>query len=309
MEYHTPVLLKQTMDVLKPKSSGIYLDATLGGGGHSLEILKISSPDGRVIGLDMDQEALKHAGERLSRFGNRVLTVHENFKNARKVLDSLGIQYLDGAVMDLGVSSHQIDEASRGFSYTKDAKLDMRMDQTQSLTAYEVVNTYPQKKLEEILYLYGEETYAKKIAANIAKARAIAPIVTTLELADIISKSVPLKQYKHGHPAKKTFQAIRIEVNQELEGLEQAVKDIIDRLKKGGIIAVITFHSLEDRIIKRLFKKESTDCVCDKSLPVCSCNHKATIKLLTKKPILPVEEEIKQNSRAASAKLRAACRL
>jgi 16S rRNA (cytosine1402-N4)-methyltransferase len=309
MEYHTPVLLKQTMDVLNPKSGGIYLDATLGGGGHSLEILKISSPDGRVIGLDLDQEALKHAGERLSRFGNRVLTVHENFKNARKVLDSLGIQYLDGAVMDLGVSSHQIDEASRGFSYTKDAKLDMRMDQTQSLTAYEVVNTYPQKKLEEILYLYGEETYAKKIAANIAKARAIAPIVTTLELADIISKSVPLKQYKHGHPAKKTFQAIRIEVNQELEGLEQAVKDIINRLKKEGIIAVITFHSLEDRIIKRLFKKESTDCVCDKSLPVCSCNHKATIKLLTKKPILPTEEEIKQNPRAASAKLRAACRL
>jgi len=309
MEYHTPVMLKQTMDVLKPKSCGIYLDATLGGGGHSLEILKNSSPDGRVIGLDLDREALKHSGEKLSRFGNRVLTVHENFKNARKVLDSLGIQYLDGAIMDLGISSHQIDEACRGFSYTKDAKLDMRMDQTQSLTAYEVVNAYSQKKLEEILYLYGEESYAKKIVANIIKARAVAPIVTTFELADIISKSVPLKHYKHGHPAKKTFQAIRIEVNQELKGLEQAVKDIIDRLKKGGTIAVITFHSLEDRIIKRLFKIESTDCICDKSLPICSCYHSATIKLLTKKPILPTEEEIKQNPRAASAKLRAAYKL
>lgn len=309
MEYHIPVMLKQTMDVLKPRSDGIYLDATLGGGGHSYEILKISSPNGRVIALDLDEDALKSAGEKLSRFGNRVLTVHENYKNACKVLDSLGIQYLDGAIMDLGISSHQIDKASRGFSYTKDAKLDMRMNQSQSLTAYEVVNTYSKEKLIEILYQYGEESYAKKIADNILKHRVLSPITTTLELAEIVAKSVPLHQYKHGHPAKKTFQAIRIEVNQELEGLGQAVKDIINRLKKGGIIAVITFHSLEDRIIKQLFKTESTDCICDKSLPVCTCNHKATIKLLTKKPILPTEEELKHNSRAASAKLRAACKL
>lgn len=309
MEYHIPVLLKETMDVLRPKSGGIYLDATLGGGGHTYEILKMSSPDGRVVALDVDEDALKNAAERLSRFGSRVLTVRENFKNACKALDSLRIGCLDGAVFDLGISSHQIDEPSRGFSYTKDAKLDMRMDQSQRLTAYDVVNSYSKEKLTEIIFKYGEETYAKKIAENIVKARTIAPIKTTLELAEIVSKSVPLHQYKHGHPAKKTFQAIRIEVNQELEGLGQAVKDVIDRLKKGGTIAVITFHSLEDRIIKQLFKTESTDCICDKSLPVCACNHKASIKLLTKKPILPTEDEIKHNPRAASAKLRAACKL
>ncbi|HEY8444421.1 MAG TPA: 16S rRNA (cytosine(1402)-N(4))-methyltransferase RsmH [Clostridia bacterium] len=309
MEYHIPVMLKETMDVLKPRSGGVYLDATLGGGGHSYEILRISSPDGKLIGLDRDEDAIKSAGERLSRFGNRVLTVRENYKNACKVLDSLGIEYLDGAIMDLGISSHQVDEASRGFSYTKDAPLDMRMDKSQRLSAYEVVNSYPKEKLTEILFKYGEESYAKKIADNIIKARAIAPIRTTLELAEIVSKSVPLHQYKHGHPAKKTFQAIRIEVNQELEGLDQAVLDIIGRLKKGGVIAVITFHSLEDRIVKQVFKTESTDCVCDKNLPVCSCNHKASIELLTKKPILPTDDEIRQNPRAASAKLRAAVKL
>jgi 16S rRNA (cytosine1402-N4)-methyltransferase len=309
MEYHIPVLLKETMDVLKPKSGKIYLDATLGGGGHSYEILKISSPDGRVVGFDMDEEAIKNAGERLSPFGDRVLTVRENFKNATKALDSLGIRYLDGVIMDLGISSRQIDEASRGFSYTKDARLDMRMDKSQGLSAYEVINAYPKEKLTEMLFKYGEESYAKKIAENIAKARAVSPIKTTLELADIVSKSVPLHQYKHGHPAKKTFQAIRIEVNKELEGLDQAVLDFIGRLKPGGVIAVITFHSLEDRIIKQVFKTESTDCICDKSLPVCSCNHKASIEIITKKPILPTDDEIRQNPRAASAKLRAAVKL
>jgi 16S rRNA (cytosine1402-N4)-methyltransferase len=301
-------MLKQTMDVLLPKSDGVYLDATLGGGGHSLEILKRSSPNGKVIGLDLDYDALKSAGEKLSHFGNRVITVHSNYKDACKVLDSLGIQYLDGAIMDLGISSHQIDEASRGFSYTKDAELDMRMDQSQSLTAYEVVNNYSQKKLIEILYKYGEESYAKRIVANIVAKRAVNPITTTLELSDIISRSVPT-HIKHGHPAKKTFQAIRIEVNHELEGLGQAVKDIMSRLKKGGRIAVITFHSLEDRTIKQLFKTESTDCICDKSLPICSCGHKASIKLITTKPILPDEEELNTNKRAASAKLRAAEKL
>lgn len=309
MEYHIPIMLKQTMDVLSPKSGGVYLDATLGGGGHSLEILRRSSPDGKLIGLDLDYDALKAAGERLSHFGNRVVTVHSNYKDACKVLDSLGIQYLDGAIMDFGISSHQIDEAERGFSYTKDAKLDMRMDQSQSLTAYEVVNKYPPKKLIEILYNYGEENFAKRIVANIEKARAVSPITTTLELADIVMQSVPKSQLKHGHPAKKTFQAIRIEVNQELEGLGQAVQSIIGRLKKGGRIAIITFHSLEDRIVKQLFKTESTDCICDKSLPVCSCGHKASIKLINTKPIVPDEEEIKNNSRAASAKLRAAEKL
>lgn len=309
MEYHIPVMLKQTMDVLSPKSGGVYLDATLGGGGHSYEILMRSSPDGRLIGLDLDQEALKSAGEKLSRFGNRVVTVHSNYKDACKVLDSLGIQQIDGAIMDFGISSHQIDEASRGFSYTKDAELDMRMDQSQSLTAYKVVNEYSPKKLIEILYNFGEENFAKRIVENIEKARAVSPITTTLELAEIISKSVPKKQLKHGHPAKKTFQAIRIEVNHELDGLGQAVESIIGRLKTGGRIAVITFHSLEDRIVKQLFKTESTDCICDKNLPVCSCGHKASIKLLSNKPILPDEEELKYNSRAASAKLRAAEKL
>ena len=309
MEYHIPIMLKQTIDVLMPKSEGVYLDATLGGGGHSYEILKRSSPDGKLIGLDLDQDALKSAGEKLSRFGSRVVTVHSNYKDACKVLDSLGIQYIDGAIMDFGISSHQIDEASRGFSYTKDAQLDMRMDQSQSLTAYKVVNEYSQKKLIEMLYQYGEENFAKRIVANIIEARAVSPINTTLELADLISKSVPKKQLKHGHPAKKTFQAIRIEVNQELEGLGQAVESIIGRLKKGGRIAVITFHSLEDRVVKQLLKTESTDCICDKSMPICSCGHKASMKLLTNKPIVPNEEELKNNTRAASAKLRAAEKL
>lgn len=309
MEYHIPVMLKQTMDILSPKSGGVYLDATLGGGGHSYEILMRSSPDGRLIGLDLDQEALKSAGEKLSLFGNRVVTVHSNYKDACKVLDSLEIQQIDGAIMDFGISSHQIDEASRGFSYTKDAELDMRMDQSQGLTAYKVVNEYSPKKLIEILYNFGEENFAKQIVANIEKARAVSPITTTLELAEIVSKSVPKKQLKHGHPAKKTFQAIRIEVNHELDGLGQAVESIIGRLKTGGRIAVITFHSLEDRIVKQLFKTESTDCICDKSFPVCSCGHKASIKLLRNKPILPDEEELKYNTRAASAKLRAAEKL
>lgn len=305
MEYHIPIMLKQTIDVLSPKSEGIFLDATLGGGGHSFEILKRSSPNGKLIGLDLDQDALKSAGEKLSRFGNRVVTVHSNYKDACKVLDSLGIQCIDGAIMDFGISSHQIDEASRGFSYTKDAELDMRMDQSQSLTAYKVVNEYPQKKLIEILYQYGEENFAKRIAANIIASRVISPINTTLELSEIISKSVPKMQLKHGHPAKKTFQAIRIEVNQELEGLGQAVESIMGRLKTGGRIAVITFHSLEDRVVKQLFKRESTNCICDKRMPICSCGHRASIKLLTNKPIVPDEEELKNNTRAASAKLRA----
>lgn len=306
MEYHIPIMLNECMEILNPTSGRIYLDATLGGAGHSYEILKRSSPNGVLIGIDRDEDAIISAKERLKSFGDRAIIVHSNYKDAQNVLDSLKIEYIDGAIMDLGISSHQIDESERGFSYMKDARLDMRMDRTQQLTAYDVVNTYSEKSLIRILRDYGEESFARGIVNNIIAKRTQNPITTTLELADIVSKSVPGKMHKYGHPAKKTFQAIRIEVNQELEGLGQAVTEIIGRLKSGGKIAVITFHSLEDRTIKQLFKIESEDCICDKNSPICTCNHHARLKRITHKPIIATKEEQEVNSRAVSAKLRAA---
>lgn len=307
--YHIPIMLSECMESLITDKNGIYLDGTLGGGGHSYEILKRTSPNGRLIGIDRDIEAIQYASNRLKEFGDRVTIVHSNFKDATQVLDNLKIEYIDGILLDLGISSKQIDDGERGFSYIKDAPLDMRMNREQKLTAYEVVNTYKEDKLLKILWEYGEENFARKIVSNIIAQRAKKPIETTLELAEIIKKSVPLYAQKHGHPAKKTFQAIRIEVNAELEGLKEAVYNLIMRLKKGGRIVIITFHSLEDRIIKQLFKTEATDCICDKNILICQCGHKAKLRLINNKPIAATDKEIEMNSRAASAKMRAAERI
>lgn len=291
--YHVPVLLKESIDALSIKRNGEYFDGTLGGGGHSEEILKRG---GRVIGFDRDEDAIIECKKRLADYGDRIEYYRNNFKNAGDLLSG---RKLDGALLDLGISSHQIDTAERGMSYRFDAPLDMRMDKRQLLTAEMVVNEYTEEKLIKILYEYGEEKFAKKIAGNIIKARAKSPIRTTKELSDLIISSVP-KSIKL--PQKRTFQAIRIEVNNELRGLDKAIKDIFELLKSGARMCVITFHSLEDRIVKQTFNMLSTDCICDKSLPVCVCGHKAEGKAFKK--IVPSQEEIKNNSRSSSATLR-----
>ena len=301
--YHESVLAEEVLDALKPKAEGIYLDCTLGGGGHSLKIGKLLSRAGLLIGIDRDEEALTAAGKKLSGLKCKVETVHGNFSELEKILDGLGIDKIDGAVFDLGVSSHQIDTAERGFSYMHDAPLDMRMDRRQKLTAFEVVNGYGESDLIKIFRDYGEERFSKKIAAAIVESRKNCPIRTTGELARLIEKNVP--HTKAGHPAKRIFQAVRIEVNGELEILEGAIKSAISRLKVGGRIAIITFHSLEDRAVKQTFKNLSQGCICPKNFPVCVCGHKPEIKILGK-AIVATAEEVYKNSRAKSAKLRAA---
>lgn len=307
MEFkHIPIMLSECLEGLAIKKDGIYFDGTLGGAGHSSEILK-RLENGLLVATDKDDDALKVSNERLSKINNNFVTVKSDFKNFNNLLDNLKIDKIDGILLDLGVSSYQLDNAGRGFSYTKDAPLDMRMDQTYSLTAYEVVNTYTESQLTKIFYEYGEEPFTKTIVKNIIEQRQIEPIKTTLELADIIKKSVPKKvQITKGNPCKRVFQAIRIEVNRELTGLEQAIYDMIARLKKGGRIAIITFHSLEDRIVKDAFKLCATDCICDKSIPICVCGHKASIKLINKKPLVANLKEQQENSRSLSAKLRIA---
>lgn len=307
MEFkHKPVLLCECLEALNIKQDGIYIDGTLGGAGHSSEILKHLST-GKLIALDKDDDALEVSTKRLAEISNNFSTHKTDFKNFDKVLDELAIDKVDGILLDLGVSSYQLDNAERGFSYMQNAPLDMRMDQTNPLDAYFVVNNYSEEKLLEILYKYGEEPFAKIIVKNILEARKQNPIQTTLELAEIIKKSVPKSvQAKKGNPCKRTFQAIRIEVNGELAGLENCVNKMIDRLKIGGRIAIITFHSLEDRIVKDVFKHCATGCICDKSIPICVCGHKASVKLINKKPIVAGEKEAEQNSRSLSAKLRIA---
>jgi len=305
MEFkHVSVLLKETIDSLCINKDGIYADGTLGGGGHSFEIASKLSQKGVLIGIDRDKEALKAASERLKQFSN-VKYVHSNFSDIKNILDDFGISHINGAVIDLGVSSYQLDNGDRGFSYMQDSPLDMRMDQSARLSAYNVVNEYSEADLIRIFFEYGEEKFSKKIAGLIVKQRQQKPIETTLELVEIIKKAIPEKlRQKGSHPAKRVFQAIRIEVNSELEPLKKSVTDFFECLAPGGRLAIITFHSLEDRIVKQTFKSFTVGCTCPKDFPVCVCGNKPTGKLVTTKPILPGEEELLYNSRSKSAKLR-----
>lgn len=303
---HLPVMLEECMNGLALRSGGIYFDGTVGGGGHSFEILRRTAPDGRLIATDLDEDAIAAADKRLSEFLGRYRIYHANFKDFAPVLESEGVGELDGVMLDFGVSSYQLDEASRGFSYMHDAPLDMRMDAGAALSAADVVNGYEEKAIARILKEYGEERFAAKIAANIVRARAKAPIRTTGELAAIIEASIPAKFRQNGPCARKSFQAIRIEVNGELTGLAEAVRGLTRRLKKGGRICILTFHSLEDRIVKNVFRDLATDCICDKSLPVCVCGKKKEIEIITRKPLTATEGEREQNPRSKSAKLRIA---
>lgn len=306
---HVPVMLDECIDGLQLKRGGIYFDGTLGGAGHSEAILR-GIGDGRLIATDLDEEAIANAKVRLRDFDGRFSLYNDNFKNFERVKQLAEVDEFDGAILDLGVSSYQLDNRERGFSYlSKDAALDMRMDSNAEFSARDVVNGYSREKLVYILETYGEERFAKSIADNICKEREKSPIETTGRLADIIDTSIPFKFKQNGHPAKKTFQAIRVEVNGELDGLADAIKSIVRSLKKGGRIVILTFHSLEDRIVKRTFQDLETDCVCDKRFPVCVCGKKREIKIINKKPIEAGEEELRQNPRSKSAKLRIAERI
>ena len=301
--HHIPVLLNEVITGLNIKPSGIYVDCTMGGGGHSSEILKKLSSSGKLIGFDKDIDACKVCSEKFKNNSN-VQIYNSDFKNAPEILKDLSGQ-IDGVLIDLGVSSYQIDSAERGFSFLHNARLDMRMNRSQKLTAYDVVNFYSEKDLLRILYDYGEEQNAKNIVKNILLARAQKPIETTFELKDIIEKSFPKKVvYGKGGVSKQTFQAIRIEVNQELEGLKTCIESLIKFLKPGGRFAIISFHSLEDRIVKNAFKDACTGCICPPKTPVCICGHHAVAKAITRKPIIASQEELNYNSRASSAKLR-----
>ncbi|QAT40004.1 16S rRNA (cytosine(1402)-N(4))-methyltransferase RsmH [Clostridium sp. JN-9] len=300
---HISVLLNETIDSLNINPDGIYVDCTLGGGGHSIEILKRLSPKGRLIGIDQDKDALKAASEKLKEFNN-VTYVHNNFYNIDDILEELNLSEVDGITMDLGVSSYQLDEASRGFSYMSEAPLDMRMDRSKSFSAYDVVNSYSEQQLFKVIIEYGEDSFARKIARSIVKKRNDKPIETTKELVEIIDRAIPNKFKKNGHPAKKTFQAIRIEVNKELDVLDKAINDSVNRLKKGGRLSIITFHSLEDRIVKNKFRQLQNPCTCPPDFPICVCGKKPVIKIITRKPIEPSEKEKQENSRSKSAKLR-----
>ena len=309
MEFkHISVLLNESINALNIKENGIYVDCTLGGGGHSLEILKILKGTGQVIGIDQDTNALTAAKERLKEYNN-VIYVHDNFYNIKNILHSLEIDKVDGILMDLGVSSHQLDEAERGFSYMRNAALDMRMNRDNSKSAYDVVNSYSEQELYKIIKDYGEDRFAKRIANFIVEGRKLKPIETTFELVDIIKHAIPAKFRKEGHPGKKTFQAIRIEVNQELAILDKAIEDSIENLNVQGRIAVITFHSLEDRLVKNKFKEQEDPCKCPKDFPQCVCGKVPIIKIITRKPIEPDIEEKENNSRSKSAKLRVAEKL
>ena len=302
---HISVLLDETIDCLDIKPDGIYVDGTLGGGGHSYEILRRLSPKGRLIGIDQDGEALKAAGERLKKFENQITLVRSNYCEIDKVLKELNVEKVDGILLDIGVSSYQLDNLERGFSYKSDAPLDMRMDTRQELTAADVVNTYSENELFKIIKDYGEDKFAKNIAKHIVLARKEKPLETTKELSEVIKRAIPMKvQAKGGHPAKKTFQAIRIEVNQELTVLKESIDKMIDLLKPNGRICIITFHSLEDRIVKTKFRENENPCTCPPNFPVCVCGKKSKGKVITRKPIIPSEDEIEENKRAKSSKLR-----
>ena len=309
MEFsHRSVLLDEAVEALSIRPDGIYVDGTAGGGGHSFAIAS-RLESGRLIAIDQDEAAIRAAGERLAPLGERAQVVRNNFSNLAEVLDGLAIEKIDGLLLDLGVSSHQFDEAERGFSYRSDAPLDMRMDRRQEKSAYEVVNTYSEQELKRILYEYGEERFAPRIAARIVRERENAPIKTTFQLSELIKAAMPAAAKDGGHPAKRSFQAIRIEVNRELDVIEPAIKQAVSRMNKGGRIAIITSHSLEDRLVKQAFANLATGCTCPKSLPICVCGNKPKVRIVSKKPILPGEQELLENPRAHSAKLRVAEKL
>lgn len=304
MEFkHKPVMLKQCIEGLKIKPDGIYVDGTLGGAGHSKEIVKKLSSKGILIGIDRDEEAIEAAKRNLKQFSN-IKYIHDNHDNIKKILEKLKIGEVDGILLDLGVSSYQLDERNRGFSYLGENTLDMRMDKTQNLTAKTVVNEYDEQDLSKIIYEYGEERFSKQIARNICIARREHIIETTKQLTDIIEKSIPKSKQKDGHPAKRTFQAIRIEVNNEIKPLYNTIKDCIDCLRDGGRLCVITFHSLEDRAVKTAFIDAKGKCTCPSDLPYCVCGAKSLGEIITKKPIVANESELEENSRSKSAKLR-----
>ena len=307
---HRPVLLGECIEALNIRPEGIYLDGTLGRAGHSREIARRLSGSGRLICVDRDQAALDAARERLGEWMDRVTLVHSNFDRVSEILDELGISGVDGMLFDLGVSSPQLDDGSRGFSYMADAPLDMRMDRSEGLTAADVVNTWSQEELRRILFQYGEERYAPLIAAAIVRHREERPIETSLELVDIIKEAMPARALKEKqHPAKRSFQAIRIAVNDELSSVDRMIQGAVPKLNKGGRLAVITFHSLEDRIVKTGFGAFAKGCICPPDFPVCVCGRTPDIKLVNKKPILPSQQEIEENPRARSAKLRVAEKL
>lgn len=300
---HKPVMLAECIKGLNIKKDGIYVDGTLGGAGHSKEIVQNLSKQGLLIGIDRDQEALEAARNHLSQFSN-VKYIHDNHDRIKEILEQLKIDKVDGILLDLGVSSYQLDERNRGFSYLGENILDMRMDKSQELTARKVVNEYPEEKLANIIYEYGEERFSRQIAKNIGLIRKEREIKTTKELVEIIEKSIPRAKQREGHPAKRTFQAIRIEVNNEIEPLYQTIKDCIDCLKIEGRLCVITFHSLEDRAVKKAFLEAKGKCTCPSDLPYCICGAKSLGEIITKKPILATKEELEENTRSKSAKLR-----
>ena len=308
---HKPVMLEECMEGLALKDGGIYFDGTVGGGGHSYEILKRTSLNGRLIATDLDDEAIAAASKRLQAFSGRFEIYKSNYKDFGLVFDRAGIDKIDGALLDFGVSSHQIDDEERGFTYRKaDAPLDMRMNREDKLDAYTVVNTYSEQELKRIIYDYGEERFAPRIAARIVKARENAPIRTTGELVDIIKAAMPAAAKDGGHhPAKRTFQAIRIEVNGELSVIEPTIRDAVNLLKPGGRIAIITFHSLEDRLVKQTFASLASGCTCPRDFPVCVCGKKPLVEVISRKPILPSQQELTINPRSRSATLRVAEKL
>ncbi len=304
---HVPVMLAECIDGLNVKPDGVYFDGTLGGGGHSFEILKASSPNGRLIATDLDDYAIDRAKEKLKPFDGRYTVIKSDFKRFVEIKEEVQPEGFDGILLDLGVSSFQLDDRSRGFSYMAENEiLDMRMNKDNPVTAQKIINEYSEKELKRILSEYGEEKFSDRIARNIVTERSKSPIKTVGKLNEIIDKSIPQKYKVGGHPSKRTFQALRIEVNGELEGLYETIIAMARGLKKGGRLAVITFHSLEDRIVKRAYKELETDCVCDKSLPVCVCGKKREIKIITGHPITAGEKELAENGRSKSAKLRIA---
>lgn len=310
MEFnHKSVMLDECIQGLDIKPDGIYLDCTLGGGGHSLEIVK-RLRQGRLIAVDKDEEALASAKQRLKEYEDKITYIHDDFKNVIERLDELEVDKLDGVLIDLGVSSYQLDNGERGFSYNADAPLDMRMDRGQYLSAYNVVNEYEEEKLADIIWKYGEDKLSRKIARNIVEARRKEKIRTTAQLAEIVENSYPAKlRWKFGNPCKRTFQAIRIEVNEELKDLDKVINRLSLRLKISGRICVITFHSLEDRIVKRVFVELNKDCICPPHQPICTCDKRREVEIITKKPMTASENELKENSRSTSAKLRIAKRV
>jgi len=302
---HIPVLLDEVITGLEIKADGTYVDGTLGGGGHAYEIVKRLNDKGRFIGIDQDDEAIKAAGKRLSNYEDKVKIVHDNYRNTKNILSNLGITAIDGMILDLGVSSHQLDQTERGFSYNTDTVLDMRMDRRQTLRAMEIINEYSERDLYRIIRDYGEDKFAKNIAKFIVRERQEKPIETTSHLNEIIKAAIPFKlRVDGGHPSKRTFQAIRIECNQELTILENTLDELIDLLKPGGRLLIISFHSLEDRIVKQIFKRNENPCTCPPNFPVCACGNKSRGTVITRKPIKAGKDELESNKRAGSAKLR-----